>query len=788
MNFDPNQDSFSALSAICSESTNPLIFFTGAGLSAPAMIPVWGQLRNKLIGCLEAKAEHVEINERSKIRDSIQYAASLDDLWLAFELIKKELGETSYSAAIREAMSPADNCTIPHSYQQIWKLRPAGILNLNLDRLVARAHSLEYPGARVDEFNGKDAGKYVYAIKSEFPFIGNLHGVSHEFDSWVFTRSEVTSLLSSQAYRTFVTSCFASRTVVFCGISADDSAVGGFLEKLKELNINAGDHFWITNRNDQKTVKWAEDFGLRTIFYKSQASDHSGLNEILQGLIDANPLEELAKPIVASESLLKATNDEDDGQDPELVEMWDIERLRVYLNRRATKLLVPGNADSYRKYEDFCREYDAAIHRAWYAVPETNRNTLFGYTLKREIGRGAFGTVFETEAPDGTTVALKLLHESVRSDPERLQSFRRGVRSMKILQEQNVPGVVAYKMAAEIPAMAIMDFVPGENLANAVQKYGLSGWRNVLRVMKQIVGIVRTSHKLPQRVLHRDLRPHNVMIANPWDDPEDWDVLLLDFDLSWHRDAQEVSIETPGVSNGYLPPEMMYRRPGVSTRSALVDSFGLATVLFFMVAKRDPLPMEPLLPNWRDTLSSEIASKACPEWQSLPRRIARLIRRGSASEQNIRLDVAQFEGEVDRLLTAIERPGLVEDIDLWAEELAKRSSDLQFVFDDSDASYLFHLGGLDVKIRPVQSSREIIVDFNWQQVGNEHYKDVRKWITRATDQINSQMRGGGWTGKIESSNYQIIGGFSIRCDRLQRDSSHAVDGLKSSILTAQFEG
>src|SRR5256885_4841151 len=56
---------------------------------------------------------------------------------------------------------------------------------------------------------------------------------------------------------------FASRTVVFLGISADDVAAGGHLERLKELGIKLGSHYWITARRDNPTDSWAEAVGIQ---------------------------------------------------------------------------------------------------------------------------------------------------------------------------------------------------------------------------------------------------------------------------------------------------------------------------------------------------------------------------------------------------------------------------------------------------------------------------------------------------------------------------------------------
>jgi len=77
---------------------------------------------------------------------------------------------------------------------------------------------------------------------------------------------------------------------------------------------------------------------------------------------------------------------------------------------------------------------------------------LLGYRLEKFQAKGAFGKVYKSSDPMGETVAIKILLEEERKKRDFLQSFRRGVRSMRILGERNVDGIVKYREAFEIPA------------------------------------------------------------------------------------------------------------------------------------------------------------------------------------------------------------------------------------------------------------------------------------------------------------------------------------------------
>lgn len=150
---------------------------------------------------------------------------------------------------------------------------------------------------------------------------------------------------------------------------------------------------------------------------------------------------------------------------------------------------------------------------------------------------------------------------------------------MKILSERHVDGVAVYRDSSEIPAFVVMDWIEGPSLQEAVEARAFRDWNTILRTAKHLTRVIRNAHELPERVLHRDLRPSNVMLRDFYSDPDNWKVMVLDFDLSWHLGAEERSVVHGSTLYGYLAPEQIMRVPGVSTRHSAVDSFGLGMVM-----------------------------------------------------------------------------------------------------------------------------------------------------------------------------------------------------------------
>src|SRR5205823_10610038 len=134
----------------------------------------------------------------------------------------------------------------------------------------------------------------------------------------------------------------------------------------------------------------------------------------------------------------------------------------------------------------------------------------------------------------GDQVAVKILNEQVRRDNDMLQSFRRGVRSMRLLSKAGVEGMVPYHEASEIPAFVVMDWIDGPTLRQSVDARHFETWPDILRIGCDLSAILRRAHGLPDRVLHRDVRPDNIMLEHYYVAPDEWRVVVLDFDLSWH--------------------------------------------------------------------------------------------------------------------------------------------------------------------------------------------------------------------------------------------------------------
>ena len=142
--------------------------------------------------------------------------------------------------------------------------------------------------------------------------------------------------------------------------------------------------------------------------------------------------------------------------------------------------------------------------------------TLGKYEIKRPLGRGAMGTVYEGWDPIiARRVAIKTVRLPDHSDDaetqEALTRFRREAQAAGRLTHPNIVGVFDYGETNDL-AYIVMEFVDGPPLKNVLDKQERFALPDVIRVMDDLLTGLQFSHD--RGVVHRDIKPANVMLTS----------------------------------------------------------------------------------------------------------------------------------------------------------------------------------------------------------------------------------------------------------------------------------
>ncbi len=138
------------------------------------------------------------------------------------------------------------------------------------------------------------------------------------------------------------------------------------------------------------------------------------------------------------------------------------------------------------------------------------------YRLGARLGEGGSGTVFQaTRIDTGQTVAVKLMREESSHTPAGRQRARaRFVLEQRLCERLHHPNVVALLDHGETldgQLFAVFEFVPGRTLRDVLAAEGALSAVTTGVLMAQVLEGLAAAHR--QGVVHRDLKPQNVMVT-----------------------------------------------------------------------------------------------------------------------------------------------------------------------------------------------------------------------------------------------------------------------------------
>ncbi|MFJ9343274.1 serine/threonine-protein kinase [Streptomyces sp. NPDC101733] len=223
---------------------------------------------------------------------------------------------------------------------------------------------------------------------------------------------------------------------------------------------------------------------------------------------------------------------------------------------------------------------DASADRA----PQPPGRRIAGYLLEGEIGRGGMAVVHRArDLRLDRTVALKLLApELARNDAFR----QRFAHESKVAAAIDHPHIVPVFEAGEADGLLFiaMRYVAGQDLRALLDRTGPLPAAAVARIAGQVASALDAAHA--HDLVHRDVKPGNILVAEGTDSEHPEHVYLTDFGLT-KKSLSLTGFTTVGQFVGtldYVAPEQISGRP-VDGRC---DVYGLGCVVFEMLTGGPP--------------------------------------------------------------------------------------------------------------------------------------------------------------------------------------------------------
>jgi serine/threonine-protein kinase len=201
------------------------------------------------------------------------------------------------------------------------------------------------------------------------------------------------------------------------------------------------------------------------------------------------------------------------------------------------------------------------------------------------IARGGMGKVYRAEqSPLGRIVALKVLMPKYEGDkdPEFHRRFFLEAETAAKLKHPNTVTIFDYGVDEEIYYIA-MEFIEGRTLFRVLRDEGPFHEGRTAHIARQICRALREAHGLG--VIHRDLKPGNVLLSSHGDE-KDY-VKVLDFGLVKDVTGEKEDLTQQGLFMGspkYMAPEQILG----GEVSARTDIYALGVMMYEMLCGRVP--------------------------------------------------------------------------------------------------------------------------------------------------------------------------------------------------------
>lgn len=204
--------------------------------------------------------------------------------------------------------------------------------------------------------------------------------------------------------------------------------------------------------------------------------------------------------------------------------------------------------------------------------------SLGGYQLEEEIGRGSMGMVYRgKQIALGREVAIKVLPRTLARDASYVARF---IREAQIIAGLNHPNIVHIYDAGQQNKLLyfVMEYVQGPTLASLLHMDGIIPQHLAAEYAAQIADALDTAYK-EHHVIHRDIKPENLMLDR-WGK-----IRVMDFGLARAPGLQRITIAKTLVGSiYYASPEQVWGQI-LDNRS---DIYALGVVLYEMVSGRRP--------------------------------------------------------------------------------------------------------------------------------------------------------------------------------------------------------
>jgi serine/threonine-protein kinase len=199
------------------------------------------------------------------------------------------------------------------------------------------------------------------------------------------------------------------------------------------------------------------------------------------------------------------------------------------------------------------------------------------YELFEKIGEGGMAITYHArDRLLGRPVAVKVMREHLRADPEFVARFRREAQAAAQLSHEHIAGIYDTGVDGALHYI-VMEYVPGEDLKTRLRRERPLEVGAAVELARQVAEALRAAQR--EGIVHRDIKPANILLT-----PEGR-VKVIDFGLAKAMTA------TDQTDTGLILGSVHYFSPEQARGEAVgpqADVYSLGIVLYEMLTGAPP--------------------------------------------------------------------------------------------------------------------------------------------------------------------------------------------------------
>jgi serine/threonine-protein kinase len=209
------------------------------------------------------------------------------------------------------------------------------------------------------------------------------------------------------------------------------------------------------------------------------------------------------------------------------------------------------------------------------------------YDVTAKLGEGGMGVVYLAQHPViGRKAALKAIHPEFARSPEVVSRFVTEAKVVNQIGHEHIVDITDFGTTPAGDFYFIMEYLEGRSLAEHIQQEAPFPPARALWIARQVAEALQASHE--HGVIHRDLKPDNIILVKHGSDAEF--VKVLDFGLAKMMGEGRTSPRTTraGLVVGtpyYMAPEQCEGNVDIDHRA---DVYALGVLLFEMLTGKVP--------------------------------------------------------------------------------------------------------------------------------------------------------------------------------------------------------